>query len=125
MRTRDLAALAALFASALARAGSAHVVVIDAMEFTPRTLEVRAGDRITWKNKDPFPHTVASTGPGFASPEIGSGKSWTMVVRTQGEADYTCTLHPTMKGRLVVRPAGAMAAPPTVPRRPPRPRSSS
>jgi plastocyanin len=120
MRTRDLAALAALFASALARAGSAHVVVIDAMEFTPRTLEVRAGDRITWNNRDPFPHTVASTAAGFASPEIGSGKSWTMVVRSKGDADYVCTLHPTMKGRLLIMPAGAKAAAATAPVRPRR-----
>ncbi|HEU4853168.1 MAG TPA: cupredoxin family copper-binding protein [Telluria sp.] len=120
MRTRHLAALAAVFASALARAGSAHVVVIDAMEFTPRTLEVRAGDRVTWKNRDPFPHTVASATAGFTSPEIGTGKSWSMVVRSQRDADYICTLHPTMKGRLVVRTAPAKA-----PGRPPRSGSSS
>lgn len=104
MRTVSLAMLLTLFgASAFAHAARTHVIVIDAMEFRPRTLEVRAGDTVTWTNKDPFPHTAASSKPGFSSPEIASGKSWSMVVRTKGDFDYVCTLHPTMKARLVVR----------------------
>lgn len=103
MRARSVAVLALLAASAFARAGDGHVIVIDAMEFTPRTLQVRVGDTVTFRNKDPFPHTAASVKPGFSSPEIGSGKSWTMVVRTKGDFAYICTLHPTMKARLTVK----------------------
>lgn len=103
MRVRSLAMVALLSASALAGARDAHLIVIDAMEFRPRTLLVRAGDTVTWTNKDAFPHTAASSKPGFSSPEIGSGRSWTMVVRTKGDFDYICTLHPSMKARLIVR----------------------
>lgn len=103
MRARSCLLLAACCATALARAGTGHVIVIDAMAFKPDTLEVRVGDTVTWTNKDPFPHTAASTKPLFKSPEIGSGKSWKMVVRGKGQIDYICTLHPTMKARLVVR----------------------
>ena len=103
MRAHSLVLLLLLSAGALARAGTAHVIVIDAMEFKPRTLEVRVGDTVTWTNKDPFPHTAASSKPAFSSPEIGSGKSWKMVVRTKGDFDYICTLHPTMKARLLVK----------------------
>lgn len=103
MRARSLFLLAALSASALAHAGTGHVIVIDSMEFKPSTLEVRVGDTVTWTNKDPFPHTAVSSKPLFKSPEIGSGKSWKMVVRGKGDIDYICTLHPTMKARLVVK----------------------
>lgn len=102
MRSRIML-LALACASALSQAESARVIAIDAMVFTPATLEVRQGERVTWKNADPFPHTVASNAPSFRSPEIASGKSWTMVARDKGSFDYICTLHPTMKGRLVVR----------------------
>ena len=103
MRARSLTLLAFLCTSALARAGNAHVIVIDAMEFKPRTLEVRVGDTVTWTNKDMFPHTAVSSKPAIKSPEIGSGKSWSMVVRSRGDFDYICTLHPTMKARLIVK----------------------
>lgn len=103
MGPRALLSLAVFSASAFAHAGNTHVIVIDAMEFRPGTLEVRVGDRVTWTNKDPFPHTVASKGKGFRSPEIASGKSWTMVARRQGDFAYICTLHPTMKARLIVK----------------------
>lgn len=103
MRAHPFVLALLLSAGALAHAGNTHAIVIDAMEFKPRTLEVRVGDTVTWTNKDAFPHTAASAKPAFSSPEIGSGKTWKMVVRTKGDFDYICTLHPTMKARLIVK----------------------
>lgn len=73
------------------------------MSFTPATLMVHRGDRITWINKDPFPHTVTATDKRFDSHLIAPGASWTYVARKAGEYDYRCTLHVTMKGKIVVR----------------------
>ena len=84
-------------------AGHAHTVTIEAMSFKPQVLVVHRGDRITWINKDPFPHTVTSTGGKFDSHEIAPDASWTYVARKAGEYDYVCTLHVTMKGKVVVR----------------------
>lgn len=81
----------------------AHTVVIEAMRYTPQTLTVRRGERITWINKDPFPHTVTATHGQFDSHLIPAGGSWTYVARKPGEYDYECALHVTMKGRLEVR----------------------
>jgi plastocyanin len=80
-----------------------HTVTIEAMRFTPQSLRVRRGDRITWINKDPFPHTVTATGGTFDSHPIAPGASWTYVAAKTGEYDYVCTLHVDMKGRLEVR----------------------
>jgi plastocyanin len=84
-------------------AGRAHTVTIDSMRFSPATITVHRGDRITWINNDPLPHTVTATDGKFDSHPIAPGGSWTYVARKAGEYDYLCTLHVNMKGRIVVR----------------------
>jgi plastocyanin len=81
----------------------AFTVAIDGTEFVPATLSVRVGDRITWVNRDPFPHTVTARNGRFDSKLIAAGASWTYRATKKGEFPYTCTLHPTMKGTVVVR----------------------
>src|SRR3569833_257264 len=61
----------------------AHTIVIEAMQFSPATLEVRSGDTVTWQNKDAFPHTVTAD--------------------KKGVFPYACTLHPSMKATLIVK----------------------
>lgn len=84
-------------------AGQAHTVIIEGLSFKPQVLVVHRGDRITWINKDPFPHTVTSTTGKFDSHEIAADGSWSYVARKTGEYDYVCSLHVTMKGRIEVR----------------------
>jgi plastocyanin len=81
--------------------GTTHTVVIDALQYQPETVTVKAGDTIVWVNKDPFPHTVTAKGV-FHSREIAAGKSWKYRPRKAGEFGYICTLHPNMKGTLKV-----------------------
>lgn len=83
--------------------GQKHTVIIEGMSFKPQVLAVKRGDRITWVNKDPFPHTVTSTAGKFDSHQIAPDGSWTYVARKAGEYDYVCTLHVTMKAKLEVR----------------------
>ena len=84
-------------------ATTTQTVVIDGTAFSPLTLTVRRGDRVRWVNKDPFPHTATASDRSFDSHDIAPGKSWTYVARKQGSFDYVCTLHPNMKGTLVVQ----------------------
>lgn len=108
-RTRGrYAVLAALLAgmslTAVAAGPAVHTVVIDGMQFTPANLEIRAGDTVIWKNKDPFPHTATvESGAGFDSGEITAGGSWKFIASKRGTFSYVCTLHRTMKGQLVVK----------------------
>lgn len=83
--------------------GHSHTVTIEGLRFDPQTLTVRRGDRITWVNKDPIPHTVTAKNGKFDSHQIAPDGSWTYVARKAGEYDYVCTLHVTMKGKLEVR----------------------
>lgn len=94
--------LAALAGAAMPALAAEHTVTIDGTAFAPATLTVQRGDRVTWVNKDPFPHT-ATARPGFDSGSIAAGGSWTWVADKGGAYDYVCTFHPTMKAKLVVR----------------------
>jgi plastocyanin len=80
-----------------------HTVVIEAMQFSPSVIEVNPGDTVVWANKDFFPHTVTAQDRSFDSGEIASNRSWKFTARKKGVFRYVCTLHPTMKGSLVVK----------------------
>jgi plastocyanin len=79
--------------------GATEVVVKD-MTYAPRVIEVPAGTSVTWRFEDgDTPHDVK--GDGFKSEVMRSG-TFTHTFATAGSYDYTCTLHPQMKGRVVV-----------------------
>lgn len=84
-------------------AARAHTVAIEDMRYNPQTLTVRRGDRVTWINEDLVPHTVTADDGTFDSHLIQPGSSWTHVARKPGEYDYKCSLHVTMKGKILVR----------------------
>ena len=77
-------------------------VAIDGTAFQPAMLTVKAGDSVTWVNKDPFPHTVTSAAGGFDSREIAPGKSWKYTAMKKGAFTYVCIFHPTMSATLKV-----------------------
>jgi len=78
-----------------------HAVTIENMQFSPPTLIVKRGDRVVWNNRDLVAHT-ATAAKAFDSGRLAPNASWSYVARKTGRFDYVCTLHPTMKGRLVV-----------------------
>ena len=84
-------------------APTTHTVVIEGMEFSPRVLEIRAGDTVQWINKDPFPHDVTSTGKGFKSVPIAPNASWKFVAERKGSLPYACSIHPVMTARVIVK----------------------
>ena len=78
-------------------------VVIQGFAFAPASDTVQAGDTVRWSNQDVVPHTATSRAGGFDSRTLEAGRAWTYVSRTPGTYEYECTLHPTMRGTLVVR----------------------
>jgi plastocyanin len=77
-------------------------VAIDGTSYRPAVVTVERGTRVEWKNEDPFPHTVTKPG-AFDSGSMAPGAKWSYVASKPGTYDYICTLHPNMKGTLVVR----------------------
>jgi plastocyanin len=79
-------------------------VAIDGTAFNPVELMVHVGDVVAWKNTDPFPHNVTSSVGGFSSGDLEPDVQWRWRARTAGRFPYVCTLHPGMKGTLIVEP---------------------
>lgn len=88
---------------AAAPAAKTHTVTIEALQFSPASLEVNAGDTVVWKNKDAFPHNATADNKAFRSVDMQSGRAWTFKARKKGVFPYVCTLHPTMKATLIVK----------------------
>jgi plastocyanin len=77
--------------------------------FVPDTLTVSTGTTVTWTNGDSTLHTVTSgsaesgnSGTEFDSSYLAAGKTFQHQFGTAGTFDYYCTLHPWMKGKVVV-----------------------
>jgi plastocyanin len=81
---------------------SGNQVTIDGFAFAPATLTVSAGTTVTWINRDEEPHTVAASDGSFHSPGMGTGASFTHTFATAGTFDYVCSIHPMMRGTVVV-----------------------
>jgi plastocyanin len=81
----------------------AHTIIIENMRFDPPTLTVKRGDRITWVNKDLFPHTATADSKVFDSRSIAQNASWDWVARKPGSYTYACAFHPIMKGTVTVQ----------------------
>lgn len=75
-------------------------VTVNNFAYSPATITVKAGDTVTWTNQGNVPHTV--TGESFDSGILQKGASFTYTFETAGTFSYICTLHPSMKGTLVV-----------------------
>jgi amicyanin len=94
---------ATLFTS-LVSAGGKNEVTIDNFSFKPATLTITAGTTVTWVNRDDVPHTVVSTDKKtISSPALDTDEKFSFKFTAAGTNDYYCTIHPHMKGRIVVQ----------------------
>ena len=96
------AAVAALLIGGADAAPVVHTVTIDGFEFHPPEVTVGKGDVVVWVNKDPVPHTATAKGAALDSGSIAASGSFRFTATREGRFDYVCTLHPTMKGVLLV-----------------------
>ena len=79
-----------------------HDVDITGKGFSPNRLTLKAGDSVSWTNTDSRDHTV--TGPGFGSGNIKPGGRFSFRFPKPGNYPYSCSLHPRMKGTIIVQP---------------------
>lgn len=83
-----------------------NVVTIDNFSFLPQTLIVHAGTTVTWINRDDIPHTVLSVDKTtIVSPGLDTDEKFSYTFTTAGTNDYYCSVHPHMKGKVIVLPA--------------------
>jgi len=72
-------------------------------EFKPKTLKIKVGTIVTWKNTTTVPHTATSDdGTTFNSGTINPGGSFSFTFKKKGTFTYHCNFHPFMHGSIVV-----------------------
>jgi plastocyanin len=78
-------------------------IVIKDFHFTPQTLTVKSGEKITWINRDEEPHLVVSVEKQFKkSPPLDTDQEFTVTAGAPGTYTYFCSVHPKMTGTIVV-----------------------
>jgi amicyanin len=80
-------------------------VSIKNMSFSPGSVSIKVGDTVTWTNRDDQDHTVAARDGSFSSGNMKSGESFSYKFTKAGTFSYGCSLHPRMKGSVVVADA--------------------
>lgn len=99
-------ALASLFVATLAGpvfSADADTVTIRNFSFSPTSMTVIAGTVVTWKNLDGEPHTVVSDEGVFRSEALDQNDSYTFKFDKPGTYGFICSIHPTMKGTIIVK----------------------
>jgi len=88
--------------SAAGTAGSGTAVTIDNFAFSPATLKVKVGQKVSWTNKQQgVAHTVTADGGTFDH-SMPSGATFSFAFTKAGSFAYHCTIHPSMHGTIVV-----------------------
>lgn len=82
--------------------------VLGFQAFDPDTITVSlaAGGSVTWRNDDNVTHTVTDTtaANAFDTGNIGSGNVDAVTFAATGEFPYKCSIHPGMRGLVIVDP---------------------
>ncbi len=87
--------------SVVNRTPQLYTVEIRQMAFVPDMLNVKKGDKVTFINRDLVTHDVTEElSKAWTSSPLASQESWTLEVKES--ANYYCSLHPIMKGRILI-----------------------
>lgn len=70
--------------------------------YHPTIIQVNTGTPVTWTNDDTIIHTVTDIAGTFDSDLIQPGAGWQYTFYHEGKYNYYCTIHPWMKGLVIV-----------------------
>ncbi len=70
--------------------------------YSPTIIQIITGTTVTWTNNDSVFHTVTDIGGTFDSDLIQPDSSWKHAFYNEGKYTYFCTIHPWMKGIVIV-----------------------
>jgi plastocyanin len=82
-------------------------VKITNFQFSPATLNVKPGTKVTWTNDDTATHSIKDTSP-LATPVsqdlVGKGATFSIIYERPGSYSYICGIHQYMTGTVTVAP---------------------
>lgn len=78
-----------------------HSVEITQMKFYPAELKVKKGDKVVFVNHDLVTHDVTEESKkAWSSSPLATNQTWVTIVNES--AGYFCSIHPVMKGKIIV-----------------------
>lgn len=77
-------------------------VEIKGFAFNPATITIEKGTTVTWTQSDTAPHTVTENGNVFDSGRLTQGQTFSYTFNVAGTFEYHCSIHPSMKGKVIV-----------------------
>lgn len=84
-------------------AASSASITLANFAFSPASITVKAGTKVTWTNKDSTTHTVTSDTGVFNSGNLAPNASFSFTFSNTGTFTYHCSIHPSMTGSIVVQ----------------------
>ena len=84
-----------------ARASRTATVSVVSFAYKPPTLTISRGSKVVFANTSSRPHTATRKG-SFTTGRIKAGESASISFSQKGTFRYHCTIHPFMKGKIVV-----------------------
>jgi plastocyanin len=90
-----------------AAAGPVATVSMEQNTFIPGEITVVPGTTVTWVNNEAMPHTVVDLNKGFRSKALVKDASFSFTFATAGDYNYLCSIHPNMKGKVIVKPGAS------------------
>lgn len=85
-----------------APASDGNSVSIASFAFSPQSLTVTVGTKVTWTNKDSTTHTVTADGGAF-NHMLSPGDTFSFTFTKAGTYQYHCSIHPSMTATIVVQ----------------------
>jgi len=100
----SLAKLAGTFPSGAVAAKTGPTEVnINGFAFGPAKLTASPGSTVNWTNADDSPHQVTVAGAKLKTAVILRGQNAALTFKDAGTFDYSCALHPGMKGSVEIK----------------------
>jgi plastocyanin len=85
-----------------ATSSGGNSVTIMNFSFSPNSLTVKVGTKMTWTNHDSVTHTVTANQGAFNSP-VPPGGSFSFTFTKAGTYAYHCMIHPSMMATIIVQ----------------------
>ena len=89
--------------TATSSTSNASSVSIANFSFSPATLNVVVGTKVTWTNNDSVTHTVTAIQGAFDSNDLSPGSTFSFTFTKAGTYAYHCKIHATMMATIIVK----------------------
>lgn len=77
------------------------IYILD-FNFAPDIITVKKDDNVLWVNQDQAIHQIKFNDSDLSS-QMGIGESFSQTFNQSGDFDYSCAIHPSMKGKVIVK----------------------